>query len=273
MYHSPSLTPHQNLRSLFERDIHVTHISEVLRTCHVNDNTTVAKRMIKTYDFDCLGVEDDGRVVGYIDKANLGQGTCYDYMKLFKAKDIVSETTSLMQTLYLFKQTNRLFILEGNQIRKLVTTADLQKTPVQLFLFGLVSLVEMYMLQMIKIYLPNDMWKPYVKEARIAYAEAIFQQRKEQNEAIELSDCLQWCDKRDIVIHDERLFKRLQFPSKNKAHTFLGRLERLRNQLAHAQPFMGKFSTKEIIALVEQTERFLSICEEVLVDDVRIDEF
>lgn len=266
MHRKQSLTPHQTLRSLFQHHINVTHISEVLHTCQLHDDTNVAKHIMETYDYDCLGVEDGGRVVGYIDKAGLGPGTCYDYVKSFHPREIVSETTSLMQILYLFKETNRLFILEGNQITRLTTSADLQKTPVQLFLFGLVSLVEMYLLEIIKISLPNNTWRPYIKKKRLIQAEEMYKQRKEQNEAIELVDCLQLCDKRDIVINDTRLFKQLRFSSKNKAYTFLGRFERLRNQLAHAQPYTKEFSTKEIIALVQQTEHLLTVCEKVLED-------
>src|SRR5699024_11229659 len=66
---------------LFQHHINVTHISEVLHTCQLHDDTNVAKHIMETYDYDCLGVEDGGRVVGYIDKAGLGPGTCYDYVK------------------------------------------------------------------------------------------------------------------------------------------------------------------------------------------------
>src|SRR5699024_4802931 len=105
-----------------------------------------------------------------------------------------------------FKETNRLFILEGNQITRLTTSADLQKTPVQLFLFGLVSLVEMYLLEIIKISLPNNTWRPYIKKKRLIQAEEMYKKRKEQNEAIELVDCIQLCDKHELVLNDTRLF-------------------------------------------------------------------
>src|SRR5699024_10520930 len=109
-------------------------------------------------------------------------------------------------------------------------------------------------------------WRPYIKKKRLIQAEEMYKQRKEHNEAIELVDCLQLCDKRDIVINDTRLFKQLRFSSKNKTYTFLSRFERLRNQLAHAQPYTEEFSTKEIIGLVQQTEHLLTVCEKVLED-------
>ena len=197
-------------------------------------------------------------------REDLGEGVCKEYVKPFSSGEIVSETTSLIQILYLFKETKRIFVLEGNKITKVVTPADLQKTPVHLLLFGLVSIVEMYLLNIIKSHFNHDSWKQYLKEERIKDAENIFILRKELNEEIELSDCIQLCDKRTIVLKDEILFKELGFESKAKGDKYLKGLEKLRNNLAHAQAFTQHFTTEKMINLVEQTEQLLEQCEAIL---------
>lgn len=259
-----SLTPRQSLRSLFQNDINVNHISEELKTCNAYDHVEKAKEIMDSNGFDCLGVEEDGKVIGYIVKDDLNEGICKAHVKFFKTDELVSESTSLIQTLYLLKEKKRIFVLEGNNITKLVTYSDLQKAPVQLLLFGLVSLVEMNLLKVIKLTLHHDSWKQYLKENRISDAEKLFAKRKELNEEIELSDCLQLCDKRDIVLANEKLLNLLGFESKSKTKKYLKRLEDLRNNLAHAQEFMRNFSFDEIITLVDNTEKLLGRMEKIL---------
>lgn len=261
-YHS--LSPHQSLRSLFLHNITVNHIAELLEIVEGETNTTDALSIMKDNGYDCLGVEADGKVVGYMERKDLGEGLCKTYIKSFLTAEVVSDSTSLLQTLYLLKDTKRIFVIEGNQITKLVTHADLQKPPVQLYLFGQVSLVEMYLLQLIKQHLPNNTWKIHLDEQRLNRAKQIFQQRQSINEQIELIDCLQLCDKRDIVISSQKLFHLLPLESKNKGERYFRRLEQLRNNLAHAQDFTNSFRSSEIITIVEQTERILRICEELL---------
>jgi CBS domain-containing protein len=251
------LSSHQSLHALFENDINVNHISEEIETCHLNDSVEKAIEIMDRNEYDCLGIEDNGKVIGYVVKSDLKDGICKSYVNYFKTTELVSETTSLIQTLYLLKETNRIFVLEGNKVTRLVTYSDLQKAPVQLLLFGLVSLVEMNLLKIIKITLQNNSWKPFLKESRIEKAEEIFSKRRELKAEIELSDCLQLCDKRDILLANEKLLNILGFESKNKTDKYLKKLEKLRNDLAHAQEFMNNFSYEEIISLVEQTERIL----------------
>lgn len=257
-------SPHQSLRSLFLHDIHVDHIAEELVVCQADERTANALHIMDTHDFDCLGVEENGKVIGYIEKHDLGDGICRDNMKSFITTEVVSDSTSLLKTLYLFKETKRIFVLEENRISKLVTHADLQKAPVQLFLFGLVSLTEMYLLQWIKKYLPYEEWKPYLNKSRLREAYRLFYERKKVNEEIQLIDCLQLCDKRDIVLSVKDMYTILPFPSKNKMRDYFRRIESLRNDLAHAQDFIGKFTKEEIIDLVLHTEKVLRILEEEL---------
>lgn len=257
-----SVTSHQSLRSLFEININVNHISEKLETCDVNEDINQAKRIMEENEYDCIGIEENGRVIGYIDKTNLGtQEVCNAFLMPFLPSEIISDTTSLVKTLYLLKDSDRIFILVGNRIDKLVTPSDLQKAPIQLFLFGLVSLVEMHLLTLIENKLEDSSWQQYLTKGRLESARNLFKERKKRNEQMGLIDCLQLCDKREIVIRNSTI-RNLLFESKGRGEKFLKSLERLRDNLAHAQIFTSNFSTVEIISLVEQTEELLGKCEE-----------
>jgi hypothetical protein len=257
------VSTYRSLRSLFEKNISVNSISEVLATCNVGDQALQIRDQMVSKDYDVIGVEENGMVIGYVLREDLREGRCKEYFRSFSPSDLVSDSTPLLQTLFIFKDTDRLFIIEGNRITKVVTLADLQKPPIRMLLFGVISLVEMHLYRIIRESFAEDSWKSHLSAKRIQQAEELFLQRKARNEAIELSDCLQLCDKRDIVLNEQPLRERLGIESKSKGKDFFKKLENLRNNLAHSQDLNTQNSWNEMITLIQQTEMLLAECEKI----------
>ncbi|WP_082797388.1 hypothetical protein [Neobacillus drentensis] len=257
------VSSYKNLRSLYEKNITVNSISETMDTCHLNDDADTIKSMMVIKDYDVLGVEDNGIVIGYVVRNELKDGSCKEYYRSFSPTELVSESTPLIDTLYIFKEIERIFVLEGNRITKVVTRADLQKPPIRMLLFGLISLLEMHLYRIINDYFPEDTWKEYLGSNRIKFAEELFSLRKSRNEGIQLSDCLQICDKRDIILNEDPLRELLGIESKSKGKSFFKKLESLRNNLAHAQNLNTNYSWDEMFLLIEQTEKLLGKCEKI----------
>lgn len=256
-----NVSTYQSLRSLFEKNITVNSISEVLATCNVEDQSLQIKDQMLLKDYDVIGVEENDIVIGYVLRDDLREGSCKDFFRNFSPSELVSDSTPLLQTLFIFKNTERLFIIEGNRITKVVTLADLQKPPIRMLLFGVISLVEMHLYRIISHYFVEDSWKKHLSAKRIQLAEELFLQRKARNEAIQLSDCLQLCDKRDIVLSEQPLRELLGIESKSKGKEFFKKLEILRNNLAHSQDLNTENSWNEMFSLIEQTEKILEECE------------
>lgn len=255
---------YSSLRYLFENDLTVNHIAEEITAINITDSIGQAKYIMREKGFDILGIKENGSVIGYVRKNDLNEeSTLGTVTRTFQTGEIVSETTSLIETLFLLKETERIFVLEGNNINKLVTRADIQKVPVRLLLFGLISLLEMNFSSIIRTYLPNDSWKKYLSETRLKKAEILFEDRKRKNQEIDLCDCLQFCDKREIILSDKGLFSLFEFESKNKGKESLRELEDLRDHIAHAQDLMNSFGFNKLIDLVEKMEFLLSKCEKV----------
>jgi hypothetical protein len=257
------VSTYRGLRSLFEKNITVNSISEVLTTCKVGDQALQIRDQMVSKDYDVIGVEENGLVIGYVLREDLREGTCREYFRSFSPSDLVSDSTPLLQTLFIFKNRVRLFIIEGNRISKVVTLADLQKPPIRMLLFGVISLVEMHLYRIIRESFAGDSWKRHLNAKRIQQSEELFLQRKARNEAIELSDCLQLCDKRDIILNEQPLRERLGIESKSKGKDFFKKLETLRNNLAHSQDLNTQNSWNEMISLIEQTETLLEKCENI----------
>ena len=129
-----------------------------------------------------------------------------------------------------------------------------------MWLFGLISLIEMQLLRIIRDYYPDDSWKHKISEnGRLKKAEDLFEKRRQRNEAIDLADCLQFCDKRDIVLKSDELCRLLGFDSTATCEQ-LKSLEDLRNELAHSQDIITG-NRPRIVDLVGQAEDILRKCE------------
>ena len=94
----------------------------------------------------------------------------------------------------------------------------------------------------------------------------MFEERRVRNMGSSLFDCLQFCDKRDLVITRDDLRETLGLGTKPNARRLLRRAEDLRNHLAHSQPDLVRGSSwRTLIQLVEDIERFLHRSDDLVV--------
>lgn len=250
----------QDLRDLFEHSITVRHIAEKLQSCQADDDAVGVRRRMEEFDFDVLGLEEKGVVSGYIEQSSLETGTCIKYLHTFHPSELISESTPLIDLLPILRDVPRVFVLDRNKVSAIVTRGDLQKAPVRMLLFGLVTLLEMHLLRLIRIYYPNDSWQEFLSDGRLEQAKKLLSERHARNEAIDLADCLQFCDKRDLILRRSDIQKSVGLESK-KSGELLESAEKLRNKLAHAQDIVTGSSWPEIIDLAKEIEVLLERCE------------
>ncbi len=218
---------------------------------------------MEAHDFDVVGIEENGIVSGYVERSHLGQGVCGDYQLIFHPSEIIAFSTPLMELLPLLREKPRLFVLESNRISGIVTCGDLQKAPVRMLLFGLVTLLEMNLLRLVRLCFPQDSWQKLLKKERLTVAKHLWEQGRSRNQAIDLLDYLQFCDKRDLILSSPEMVERLGLKSKRYGERFLKSAEALRNKLAHAQDLVNGSSWPELIVLAEEIEALLQRCEEI----------
>lgn len=252
-----------DLRNLFEQSINVQHLAESLVTVPASSTGSLALKMMTEAGFDVLGIEEGGFVSGYVQKATINDGPCWEQTETFHPSELVADSTPLIDVLPLLLKHPRLFVLRGHRVEEIVTRADLEKAPVQMLTYGLISLLEMNLLRLIRQYYPGDIWRPLLTDQRIEKAEELFARRRRRNEEIDLSDCLQLADKRTIVLKTKELVELLRLESTTSGQEFLKRVERLRDRLAHAQELSKGSSWSEIITLIYEIERLVARCEGV----------
>jgi hypothetical protein len=253
-----------DLRSLFEKNITIAYVAEPLKTFPATTETTIALAWMEERDFDVIGIEHEGETTGYVERPSLlGQGGCCgDYEQPFLLFELVAISTPLLKILPLFQQKSRLFVLENHQVNGIITQGDLQKAPVRMLLFSLVTLLEMNLLRLIRHHYEDHHWQQILKTERLNLARKYWQESQARNEATDLLDYLQFCDKRDLVLAHPQLLQKLGLPSKRHSDRLLKEAEQLRNRLAHAQDLVSGSSWQELISLAGAIEQVLICCEE-----------
>ncbi len=126
------------------------------------------------------------------------------------------------------------FVRAGGEVRYIVGRMDIQKPPVRMWLFGMVTIIEMFLSRIITDAYPEDGWREMVSKTRLKRAERLMQERSRRGGAVSLLDCLQLSDKASIVLKDPELFAMLGFDSKRSARRAVREFESLRNNLAHS---------------------------------------
>lgn len=224
-----------DLREIFDRALTVRHVAEPFLAFDGPRPALEIKAFMDERDFDVVGVRQDGIVVGYVECSKLMGKTLEDHMTPFESHLEVDETTSILGALRLLRDSPRIFVRVMGHVSGIVTKGDLHKAPVRMYLFGVLSLLEMQLLRLIRSAFPDDAWKSKLTRPRIKAATGLLDARRKRNEAIDLADCLQFCDKATIVAKSQELREELGLQSKRNAENRLKKLQHLRDDLAHAQ--------------------------------------
>jgi hypothetical protein len=125
-----------------------------------------------------------------------------------------------------------------------------------MWLFGMVTLIEMRFSRLIERFCPDDTWKQFLSAGRIEKAEQLLEERARRNQDLTLLDCIQLSDKAQIVARNGQLREMTRFQSRRQVEEAAKLLEKLRNNLAHSQDIITG-DWEAIVALSENLDSVL----------------
>lgn len=260
-----------DLREIFDRSVTVRHLAEPFASFDGSRSAAEVRAfMERPRDYDVVGVRRHGLIDGYVNREDLKTGVLDDYFRPFESDLLLDESKSILEGLRALRESPRAYVVSMGRVSGIVTKGDLQKAPVRMWLFGLISLIEMQLLRVIREGWPNERWNEtkMISPARLEIAQKILTDRQNRNEAIDLADCLQFCDKTTIVLKKGNLWKPLGFDSKGRAEDILDKLRKLRDELSHAQDILTG-SSRELIDLALIAENILEHAEQIDAELVR----
>jgi len=229
----------RSLRRVFNEGFAVHDIAEPLVSFDASASVTEVRTFMEERRFEVVGVRDKGLIAGYLEKSELADGTCSDFLHPFDDSQVILDSAPFTDVVLGLRDTPRLFVSLLGRVGGIVTRSDLQKPPVRMWLFGMVTLIEMRFARLIERFCPEDGWKRFLSEARVQKAEELLAERTRRNQNLDVLDCLQFSDKGQIVARNEEVRRLTQFESRRQVEQAVKQLERLRNNLAHAQDIIA----------------------------------
>jgi hypothetical protein len=214
-------------------------------------------------DYDVLGVMDGDATVGFVELSDL-EGPELLVWTNFQPPNLITESTPIVDLMSIMHDRARVFVLEQDRVTSIVTRGDLQKAPVRMLLFGMVTLLEMNFLRVIQSRFPDGSWRRHLTPARIEKVEKLFESLRASNEEIDMTDCLEFCDKSTLLIQDDDIRQRLGFSSRRQGRDVLSSIEKLRNDLAHGQD-LGRRTDRwrGVIQIANRIEEVLTAVETI----------
>jgi len=225
-------------------------IAEPLVSFDAEQPAMAVRNFLEEKAFDSVGVRRNGIVCGYACKDELGDGFLGGYLHCFTSDDLVLETDSLQRLIQSMSTKSRCFVKVLGEVGAIVTLSDLEKPPVRMFLFGMITILEMLMTWGIRMYFPGDFWCKHLSPGRLAKAESLRQERRRRNRAADLLDCLQFSDRGQLMLRIPRVLELLSkngIPSRQAALKAIHELETLRNNIAHSQDIIPESWNRIII--------------------------
>lgn len=228
----------RRLRRVFMESFRALDVAEPLVSFDAERPSDVVRASMLAHGFDRAGVRVDGVVCGYVTCDELVSGCCGDHLRPFAPDDVVTDTASVREVIQSLATNGRCFVTVLDHAAAIVTPSDLEKPPVRMFLFGMITLLEMLFARQVDATFPGETWTAHVAPGRLAKAREVMSDRQRRGHACRLFDCLQFSDKGQLALHVGELAARLNLSGK-AARRALSELEHLRNNLAHGQEIIS----------------------------------
>jgi hypothetical protein len=237
------------LRRLFLEGFLTMDIAEPLVSFDAEADARIVHDFMAEKGFDLVGVRQDGLVSGYARRKDLFTGICRDHMQPFSPDDdLVPDTANLIDAVKSLAINERCFITILDRVGAIITLSDLEKPPMRMFLFGMITLVEMLMTEIIRHRYDDGSWQTRISPQRLAKARQLREERSRRGHEVDLVDCLQYGDKGWILSYDEDFRNSLDQESRSNTRKAVNELETLRNNLAHTQEIIPAGWQRIVIA-------------------------
>lgn len=246
-----------SLRRLFAEGFSVRDIAEPLVSFDASTCAEEVGRVLAERQFDVAGVRRRGLVTGFVRREELAQGCCGDFEHALEEAILVPDSEPLGKVIPKLNEHASLFVTTLGPAEGIVTRSDLQKPAVRMWLFGMITLIEMRFTRLIERFCPGESWLEWVSEGRRQKAEELLAERQRCNQSLGLLECLQFGDKGQIIARCELLRTKTQFASRRRLEEVIKRVERLRNSLAHAQDLLAS-DWESIVQLSEHLDQVLA---------------
>ena len=180
------------------------------------------------------GVRDNGETTGYLARDDSADGRALR-VRGIEQRQLVALDAPLTEVIHVLTHFTYCFVALDGAVVGVIGRGDIEKPVVRMWLFGIIILVEVQVVEMIRDQWPDGSWAACVSEGRLEKARQLQAERVRRGFAADLLDCLQLSDKLQIALQNRAFVETSGFGSASAAKKVVKDLEALRNNLAHGQ--------------------------------------
>lgn len=163
---------------------------------------------------------------------DLGQGRLAERREI-TVDDVISASTPIERAVKLLRRRRFYFVLDPDQILKILTVSDVNRLPMRTYLHTLLDHLEGLMTECIEKTFPDEGWMSHLSDSRKQEVRSLHAQKQSQDFDTRLIDCTTFSDKMTILRKADVL------PTEDSRSAFqrkVGPIRQLRNRLGHGMP-------------------------------------
>ncbi len=236
--------------------------------CHVftpDVGVKSALSLMEQNNWDVAGYSEAGtsNADAIVKRSDLKKSSCSTLQDARESLDIgrlVAEQTPILEALSRIVKNERLYVFGQGGVNRLVTIADLNKQQGKLLVFGIVSALEMRLLDWLryKNSADEDLSRVLTPE-NLARAKALLERRKRTSEDTDLLECLLFRDKFTLVLDAQVEQLDVVYNMVEKPKSAFFQIQDIRNNLAHARDASSDTSWGEIARLLNFVTAFIAV--------------
>ena len=155
------------VRRVFAETFTVRDVAEPLASFDAETPAAEVRAFMEDRGFDAVGVRSKGHVVGFVRSDSLENGTCGQRLQPLDEATVLCDSAPLLTVLQALNQVEFVFVAVLGKVGGIITRSDLQKAPLRMWLFGVVTMIEMRFTDLIEQHCPADGWTALLSEARL----------------------------------------------------------------------------------------------------------
>ncbi len=217
-------------------------IAEPLRSFDETAAPATICAAMENQQLEIVGIRKSGVMAGWLARSDVNNGSELSSCRPFDKVSVIADSDSLNDVVQKLSPESCLFLRTFGEVSGVIRISDLQKAPMRMWLFGLVTITELRVTSMIDAVCPQGSWQQYLSQGRLQIAVTLQEERRRRHQEPSLLECLQLSDKGKIVARDDNLRRMTRFSSRRTVEEFVKGLQDLRNNLAHAHDILGDWA-------------------------------
>jgi len=243
---------------LFTTAFSASDIADTLPSFDADTSAGDAGRTMQQREWEVAGVREHGLITGYLRRSDLGEGRCAGFRRSFSRNQVVAADSSLSEVIFVLTRHSTCFVELLGEVSGVIRRDHIQRPVVRMWLFGMITLIEMTIAKRIETRYPQDSWIEQLSEGRLAKARELREERERRGQRPRLVDCLQLSDRMQILMKNDEDLGWMGFDSRRVAKHVAKEFESLRNNLAHAQDIVTS-DWPQIVRMTQRIERVVGI--------------